>query len=841
MHLKKHTSQSETQQTLNLTRKNSGKRAVKRIENPKKLGKTENIPARQQKSRKKHLIRPIDRQKIKGSNTAKKKSASNGHHQEQYVGQCSFNASGIAFIRAQSLNDYGRNNRAITIPANQTKGALQMDRVKLRIRKTYGQSLSGEVIKIVKRQQETYRLKLIEKKKNGKWQVEILDQPHAPLATLATSRKNSSTDKEPFSVLSALKIWGKRLLSQTKTTDGSPRQKSLKLNDIVLGNMNSHTRYQLNQPIRFIYLQHEKTSTSESPSEQNLNRVLLRLNLQKEYPTSSQPNNYQKNLTNSDLHRRDLRSLFAFTIDGETTKDFDDALSIVAATKGRGNPQVTLYAHIADVSAFVPANSALDLEARERGTSYYLEPYVIPMLPPALSEDLCSLQENKERRTVTTEINIDLNTGKTLSTKFYRSLIRIDKRLTYNQANAILQKNPVPKTKGKLTVNDLPKHLNSATLKNHKKRDTQTQSRARISKTKRNQLLTANLQLLDAMVMRRQQADLENDKLFIQLEKLVTKNQASFPQQKLAVNSRSSQIIETCMVIANEAVARFLREKKIPAFYRIHPKIQEKKVKIYQDICRIYRLNPPQAFVQKKINTFLQSLAKKVKTAELRNFLQIQLIRTLEPARYSTKPLGHWGLGLANYCHFTSPIRRYPDLQIHRALLQVIQPSHQPMNDRLKKKKKSNSNEHSQTNYKKKDFNLNNELEKLAGQCSEKEREAMDAERTFLKLETIDFIKKNRIRHFHGILTTIKKDLLFFMLLDYPAIQAEVASEALGLHRQKGKFRHQNNSGQTMSFFSPMTGKRVYLGATFALKLRSIDKEKMKIICSTKIKSKLSV
>ena len=336
------------------------------------------------------------------------------------------------------------------------------------------------------------------------------------------------------------------------------------------------------------------------------------------------------NLGDEMKKRKDLRNTFTFTIDGADSKDLDDAISIEKI-----GDNYKLSVHIADVTHYVREGTPLDTEAQKRATSIYLIDKVIPMLPEKLSNDLCSLNPNEVKLTLTCEMTINPK-GHVIASEVYESIIKSNYRLTYN---------------------DVEKLTTGESLE-------ETEFWKEINKT-----------LLSAM------DDCKD------LKKILTKRKQSewvlnfdFPEPKIELDENdhpihfwkyvrynSHKIIEEFMVLANEAVSRQFQKK--PFLYRIHEKPGVEDLSKLVNTLSAFDIDISASAVDTK--TFAEILdAVQGKSSE--KFLQKALLRSLSKAIYSEKALGHFWLWLSYYSHFTSPIRRYPDLQIHRIIKESL-------------------------------------------------------------------------------------------------------------------------------------------------------------------------
>jgi ribonuclease R len=422
----------------------------------------------------------------------------------------------------------------------------------------------------------------------------------------------------------------------------------------------------------------------------DLTRIIMKHSLppqHKNYPVLS---NVQ-NLSHDSGPRKDYTRLFTITIDGEKAKDFDDAVSIERTNEG-----YTLYVHIADVSAYVRKDSELDREALSRGTSYYIGNSVIPMLPEVLSNDLCSLREGVDRLTLSVKMRID-NSGTIRGHDFKRGVIRVDRRLTYNTADEILnagEKNPL--------YNALHAMYGLTTL------------------------LHAN---------RIEHGSLE---LNITDESLIYENNVVTDIQYIE-RLKSHQIIEEFMLCANVAVSRSLRDKGIPSLFRNHEAMTPDSLlslkKFLRQLNLRFKMTGNPAFN-------IQSVLHDISGTEFEHVVNMVILRSFMQAYYGASPEGHFGLGFKDYTHFTSPIRRYPDLVVHRCLKSLIDGARPPYSTE--------------------------ELILIGDKSSEMERVAQSAERDFVKIKSCRLMKERVGEIFKAIVSGVSRFGFYVTLIDMP-------------------------------------------------------------------------
>ncbi len=329
-------------------------------------------------------------------------------------------------------------------------------------------------------------------------------------------------------------------------------------------------------------------------------------------------------LKKKDQHNRtDLTQEMVFTIDGEDAKDLDDAISVKKTEQG-----YELGVHIADVSFYVEENKAIDVEAQNRGTSVYATDVVVPMLPEQLSNDVCSLVYNKPRYTISCFMQIN-NQGEITSSKLVPSIIKSKQRFTYTQVNDIIHKRPIDDSLAEFVdVIELAYECAKVIQKHRDKKgnlDFESLESA---------FLMDNGRVLDVYVRKQQEAE---------------------------------NLIENFMVAANESVAYLLKIQHIPAVYRVHEKPDGEKIR---DLAKMFGLfgyslkaNPNsihQNQLQRALNHF--------KGSNFEPIVNMIALRSMKKATYESTPIGHYGLALEDYLHFTSPIRRYPDLIVHRMI-----------------------------------------------------------------------------------------------------------------------------------------------------------------------------
>ena len=384
-------------------------------------------------------------------------------------------------------------------------------------------------------------------------------------------------------------------------------------------------------------------------------------------------------------NRTDLRKETIFTIDGETAKDFDDAVGIYKIAKG-----YRLLVSIADVSYYVKLGSDIDNEALNRATSVYMPDKVIPMLPHRLSDDLCSLVAHKDRLTKTVEMDFN-SRGEVVDSRIYNSVIRSSARLTYTGVTErLLKKGRVPKSEMKV--------LNKLRLM-----------------MELYELIRARRSEKGELSFELPEPDIIKDELGRTVDIVRTER------------NEAHGLIEEFMVAANEAVANFIYRARVPSMYRIHDVPDKESLNELSDGLKKlgYLL-----VVNDKMRTLdLQRIINKSRNKSNQLAVIMLILRSLKRAVYSTLREGHFGLALDHYTHFTSPIRRYPDLIVHRIVNALI-----------------NNQSHPYTE---------DTLEWVADKASKKERTADLIERESINLERAHFMKSYIGEDFDGIVLSV--------------------------------------------------------------------------------------
>ncbi len=514
---------------------------------------------------------------------------------------------------------------------------------------------------------------------------------------------------------------------------------SIAVEDVLIVKQKDNTP--VDDSIEVVFVKIEKGKNTDI----DLDRILMKYNLiqaHPEYKDLKLPDDVIESEISDFNQRVDLRDLYTITIDGETAKDFDDAISFEEEDK-----RIRFYVHIADVSYYVKKNSDLDKEAFDRATSVYLANRVVPMLPPELSENLCSLVANKNRLAFTVEMEADYK-GKIFSAKFYKSIIKVNERYTYERAETEIKNS------------DEKNWLNKV------------------------------MKLANALKKQR----ILNGRVELSFKETYIKEDPNDPK-KISIQIRerlnSHILIEEMMLSANIKVAEFLRKKKANTLYRIHESMDEEKLEKLNELLKLYGFKT-------RIKTVEYSDLKKAleevaghKSEKIFNYF---LLRSFMQAYYGWEATGHWGLGFKDYCHFTSPIRRYPDLVCHRALEKILLDEEAYSKD---------------------------EISMMGSHCSKEERKAAEAERDTLKLKACRLIDSLGVKEFKVTITGMKPHLVYVELDDYLTEAAISYAHFTNEHELK--------QIDDFSFYSKKYSKSFFLGDKLDLVLEKIDYEEMKI------------
>jgi ribonuclease R len=511
-----------------------------------------------------------------------------GHgHGRVAEGIVSANRAGFGFVRIEGQEE------AVFLPPPQMAGVMHGDRVRVSVERGRDGRYSGRLEKILE---------------------------HATKSFVGTLEVHGRT----AFVTSADRRIGMRCLVPPDELGGARH------GDWVIAAMTRYAGSGATPQARIV-----KRLDPEKPVELACEAAIARFDLPKEFTPEAirEAEAYGKEVDPGESARRvDLRGLPLVTIDGEDAKDFDDAVYCEPHAKG-----FRLIVAIADVSYYVRRGTALDACARERGTSVYFPTRVIPMLPFALSNVLCSLQPNVDRLCFASEMIVS-RTGVLLESRCYTAVMRSARRLTYDQAFAALfEKQPdAVADMGELHDKLLPLvDVYRALLKARHKRG--------------------------ALEFDAAEAEFDFDEAGrIQRVYMYQRNEAH-------------KLIEECMILANVAVARELELRRIGTLYRVHGKPEEKKLNLLLET--LTALGVAAEFPEEVSPRDFRAITDRLGHDESRPFIESLIVRSMMQAVYQPQNIGHFGLALKHYAHFTSPIRRYPDLVVHRCLRSMLSDS----------------------------------------------------------------------------------------------------------------------------------------------------------------------
>ncbi|MDG2168928.1 MAG: ribonuclease R [Opitutales bacterium] len=515
--------------------------------------------------------------------------------------------------------------------------------------------------------------------------------------------------------------------------------------------------------------------------------VLRKFNLQPEFPADvlAEVKNLAKTVQKEDLvGREDYTKKFTFTIDPDDAKDFDDALSVEYVDNGN----IRIGVHIADVGAYVKPGTRLDSEATKRGNSTYLVGTVIPMLPEQLSNGLCSLKEDVIRLTKSVVFTFSPE-GKVRRVNYANSYIRSRKRLTYKQAYVLMKEDDIQ------AARDLPlppKH--------------QTGSTGRALKELSNKELVDLQKAIRscwsiATALRKKRFERGSLDLDMPEVKIYVDEKGYADRMERVENDESHQLIEEFMLAANEGVARELRKNNFPAIYRVHEKPDEQKLYELSETMLTYGLDTGDLNSKREVVKLLAA----IKSHSYGYTLRIQFLRSLRQACYMAEPLGHYGLHKSNYTHFTSPIRRYSDLIVHRIFENYLvrhrgQPELPGQQIRYKQSR----------------------LVEIAQQVTLREQNSTEAERESVKIKQLEFFEREvdkkektifdaavlEIKN-HGLFVELKESLVFGLL----------PTSSL-----KDDLYHVSQDGTEL--FGRRTKKRIRVGETIQVFVSKVDRFK---------------
>ncbi len=458
--------------------------------------------------------------------------------------------------------------------------------------------------------------------------------------------------------------------------------------------------------------------------------------------------------------RKDFRQWDTVTIDGQKARDFDDAISLTAFKNGN----FLLGVHIADVAHYVREHSALDEEALDRGNSVYFPDVVIPMLPEKLSNEICSLNPQVDRLTMSVVMRIDSN-GDLIDYHIYPSVINSNERMTYSAVKGIVEDHDPELLRRYEPILDMFFSMKTLAL-----------------------LLMQN---------RRKRGSIDFD--LPEPEIIIDLTTGRMTGVVKAERNIAHRIIEEFMLLTNEVVATHISKSKFPSIYRVHELPPAEKIMDFAAIAASlgYQLPTDPKKIQPKD---LQRLLSRVEGKPEERFVNVLLLRSMARARYDAQNLGHFGLALDSYTHFTSPIRRYPDLIVHR-ILKAIVTNKKPAMQRIQK--------------------IGQAIPEISEHCSITERRADEAEREFLQLKKVEFMKDKLGDVYEGYISGIAPYGMFVELKDYfidGLIPLKYMDDDHYVYHDKRHF-----------FKGKRTGKVYRLGDPVKVQVVRVDRDKREI------------
>ena len=577
-----------------------------------------------------------------------------------YAGKLSINAKGFGFLM--------RDNRELSdifIPTKHLNEAMNNDRVLVKVRDTdsfgregrftktkAGERQEGEVIRIITRA-NTFVTGTFNRNKDFGF---VVPDDQKIIHDIYISKFNAKDLKDGFKVVVEIIKWP----SEGNNPEGKIAE--------VLGHKGD-------KGIDILSIAKSRGLPMEFPEE-----VL------------AQAEKVPSEIKESDIvGRRDLRNELIITIDGDDAKDLDDAVSL----SKKENGHYLLGVHIADVSQYVFENSPLDKEALDRGTSIYMVDRVLPMLPPRLSNGICSLNPKVDRLTLSCAMELD-GSGNVVSYEIFESVIRTTERMTYKNVNKIFDEDP--------ETLERYDHIKGMLME---------------------------MKGLQEILFNRRNARGSIDFEFPETK--ITLDENGFPEDIRPYDRGiSERVIEEFMLICNETVAEDMFWKELPFVYRVHETPDPERIKAFSDFAHNFNLKLAGSVEDLKPMAF-QQMMELIKGKREERLISTMMLRSLKKARYTAECLGHFGLAAKYYCHFTSPIRRYPDLQIHRIIKENI---HGKLNEKRIK-------------------HYDSILGEVAFHSSERERVADEAEREVDDMKKAEYMSRHVGEEFDGIITSV--------------------------------------------------------------------------------------
>ncbi|OFJ69736.1 ribonuclease R [Anaerococcus sp. HMSC065G05] len=449
--------------------------------------------------------------------------------------------------------------------------------------------------------------------------------------------------------------------------------------------------------------------------------------------------------------RKDLRDLFTVTIDGRDSKDFDDAISIE-----KDKEDFILYVHIADVSHYVKENSEIDKEAYQRGNSTYLYNIVLPMLPEELSNGICSLNPNENRLALSLKMRIN-KLGKVVDYKIYKSIIKSNYRLVYDDVNDYLD------NKDKVYDDEILIEKLELFDKLYK-----------ILKNKREKRGAIDFNFTESQIDVNEKGDVLNISIF--------------------ERGSANKMIEEFMLVSNETIASLFAYMDFPSLYRIHEKPKDEKVESFKNILNTLGYNIKGKELHPKD---FQEILKEVSGKDDESLVNMLMLRTMRKAKYANYRDIHFGLATKYYTHFTAPIRRYPDLIVHRLVKDFLDNKFENISQ----------------------SSLEKQLAKNAEHLSITERNSEECERDVEDLYKCKYMKKYIGEKFQGIISSITDFGIFI----------ELENTVEGCFMYKFSDNHFEYIEQKLSCVNRDNNKRYKIGQKVLIEVKNVDLEKRNI------------
>ena len=621
-------------------------------------------------------------------------------------GRLSAARSGIAFVEFTPGHE-------VLIPSEKRGNSLHRDMVEVRVTGFQRGRFIGSVEKIKTPFSQKFLARSLRRDLSGKYHfVELCDLPDKPLTLVASEKEKLS---EYFYV--------------DRGADVADVVDLLKESGRIRRRLPLYT------------LSDQKFGESRLG---DLERLQIRFQLPLDYPKSVVPDKKTLNKKTSvefkSKHRRHFTKEYIYTIDGADAKDFDDAISVEKNKQG-----FQLFVHIADVSFFVEKNSALEKEAIRRGNSYYLAGSVIPMLPEILSNDFCSLRPKTTRLAFSVEMNYD-HSGHLIDYSVFRSVIKLKKRYTYEDAEKDLAKKKSP--------------------------------------------LASAWELAELLMAQR------NAKGRIELEipetKAILDRKGNVTSLSKRARLNSHRLVEEFMLSANAAVAQFCIKHKIGILHRNHESMPVDKL---DRLNRYLEINAAHLKLKSADSKEINGILKRPELDKIRDVFQILLLRSFMQANYAAESKGHWGLAFQEYCHFTSPIRRFADLVVHRQLGHYLERK-TPAYDA-------------------------DTLGNFGVETSRLERIAFEAEKADGRLIAVRLLEKSVGQEFDAWFSSFNQEKIFIQL-ETISVEGAIYGEDLD---RRGEIKVLND----FSVFLGKFQKTIYLGQRFRVKLVKADPIEMQL------------